>query len=59
MTIVLNYVVSCNVLSFTEGFQGSYFNHAFFEASQYVSIDEKVCKGLKYVIYQNCPIWPI
>ncbi len=56
MTIVLNYVVSCNVLSFTEGFQGSYFNHAFFEASQYVSIDEKVCKGLKYVIYQNCPI---
>jgi hypothetical protein len=55
-TIVFNYVVSCKVLSFIKSFQASYFNHAFFKACQYVSIDEKVCKGLKYVICQNCPI---
>ncbi len=57
LTIVFNYiVVSCNVLGFIESFQSSYFNHALFKACQYGSIDEKICKGLKYVICQNCPI---
>jgi len=50
MTIVFNYVVSCNLLGFIESFQGSYFNHAFFKACQYVSTHEKICKHLKYVI---------
>jgi len=56
LTIVFNYVVSFNVLGFIESFQSSYFNHAFFKACQYGSTNEKICKGLKYVICQNCPI---
>jgi hypothetical protein len=55
MNIVSNYVVSFKVFGFIESFQASYFNHAFCKVCQYVSTDEKVCKGLKYVICQKLP----
>jgi len=64
MTITLKFVVSYDVLSLTKHFQGSCFGHAFFKACQYALIDEKICKGLKYVFVkttqfdlQKCIIW--
>ncbi len=46
MIIVLKYFVSCECLGLWESFQGSYFDHAFSKACQYVTIDDKVCQNL-------------
>jgi hypothetical protein len=40
MITTLKSVIICDVLSLIESFQGIYFDHAFFKACQYVSINE-------------------
>jgi hypothetical protein len=45
----LGSIVKCETLSLEENFQGTYFDHAFSKACQYVTTDDKVCKNLKYV----------
>ncbi len=64
MTITLKFVVSCDILGLKKNIQGSYFGHAFFKAYQYASIDDKNCKGLKYVSikiaqfnFKKCITW--
>jgi hypothetical protein len=47
--IHLNSIVSCDILSLAKKFQGTYFGHAFFKACEYDLVNEKICKGLKYV----------
>jgi hypothetical protein len=64
MTITLKSIVSCDILGLTKKIQGSYFGLAFSKIFQYVLIDEKICKGLKYVFVkttqsnlQKCITW--
>ncbi len=49
MTTTLKSIVSYDVLSLEKQIQGTCFGHAFSKACQYVTTNEKVCKGLKYV----------
>ncbi len=53
MLVSLKSVVNYDVLSLIESFLGSCFGHAFFKAYQYVLINEKVCKGLKYLFIKT------
>jgi len=53
MTIVLKYVVNCEVLGLEESFNGTCFGHAFFETYYYVIVEEKVCKNLKCVLIKS------
>ncbi len=53
------------MLGLLENFQKTCFGHVFSKACQYATSDEKVCKGLKYVLikstYENvqkCITWP-
>jgi hypothetical protein len=46
MIIVLKSIVSCECLGLWESCQGSYFDHVFFKAYQYVTIDDQVCQNL-------------
>jgi hypothetical protein len=50
MTIVLKYVVNCDILGLIESFQSSSFNHAFSKACQYSSTNENVYKGFEICI---------
>jgi hypothetical protein len=47
--VSLGFVSFWHILNLTKKFEGNYFGHAFSKAYYYVSINEKVCKGLKYV----------
>jgi hypothetical protein len=56
--------VSYDMLGLEESFQGACFRHAFSKACQYVTIEEKVCKDLQYVLInfvqgnlQKCITW--
>jgi hypothetical protein len=49
MTNVLKSIVKCDSLGIEESFQGTCFGHAFSKACQYGTVEEKVCKNLKYV----------
>ncbi len=49
MTTGLKFVVSCDILGLIESFEGSCCGHAFSKVYQYVSTNEKISKGLKYV----------
>ncbi len=49
MTTTLKSIVSYESLNMMECFQGTYFEHAYFKASQYAIVEEKVFRGLKYV----------
>jgi len=49
LTNTLKFVVKCETLGLKKSFQGTYFSHVFSKACQYVKIDDKVCKNLKYV----------
>jgi hypothetical protein len=53
MITTLKSIISYDILSLIENFQGSCFGHAFFKACQYASLDEKVCKGSKYVFVKT------
>jgi hypothetical protein len=46
MIIILKSIVSCECFGLWESWPGSYFDHAFFKACQYVTIDDKVCQNL-------------
>jgi hypothetical protein len=48
MTIALK-VVNCEHLGLKESFHGICFGHAFSKTCQYGTVEEKVCKDLKYV----------
>jgi hypothetical protein len=57
--------MNCEALRIEESYQGTYFEHAFSKACQYVIVDEKVYRGLKHVFIkfaqvdlQKCIIWP-
>ncbi len=41
-TIVLKSIVVCECLGLEENFQGFYFDHAFFKACQYVTLDVEI-----------------
>jgi hypothetical protein len=49
MIYALKFIVSCESLGLEESFQGTCFGHAFSKACQCGTIEEKVCKILKYV----------
>jgi len=49
VTITLKFVANCEVLGLEESFNGIYFGHAFSKACEYATIENKVCKDLKYV----------
>jgi hypothetical protein len=49
LTIVLKFVVKCEVLGLDEFFFNVFFCHVFSKACQYATINEKVCKNLKFV----------
>ncbi len=50
MIITTKSIVSYEILCLWENFQGTCFRNAFFKTCQYATMDEKVYKGLKYVI---------
>ncbi len=45
MTIVLRFVMKCEVLGLDESFQGIYFSHPFFKACQCTGTKEKFAKS--------------
>jgi hypothetical protein len=49
MTTTLKFIVSYDILSLIESFQGSSFCHAFSKACQYALTNEFFFKGLKYI----------
>ncbi len=49
LTNALKSFVKCEILGLEESFQGTYFGHVFSKACQYATIDDKVCKNLKYL----------
>jgi hypothetical protein len=49
MTTTLKSIISYDILSLIESFQGSSFGHALSKACQYSLINENLCKGLKYI----------
>jgi hypothetical protein len=53
MTIALKSIVSYDILSLIESFQGSFFGHTFFKACQYALINDFFCNGLKYIFVKT------
>ncbi len=53
MTIALKLIVSCDMLGLEENFPGTCFGHAFSKACQYATIEEKICKNLRYVLIKS------
>jgi len=49
MTIAMTSIVGCEVLCLNEGFQGTYFGHAFSKRCQYTTANEKACKKFIFV----------
>jgi len=49
----LKFVVKCETLGLDESFQGTCFGHVFSKACQYTTINDKVCKNLKYVFIKS------
>jgi len=49
MTFVLKYVVDCETLGLQENINDTCFGHVYSKAYQYVIIDEKVYRSLRYV----------
>jgi hypothetical protein len=43
------YYCSCEILGLQESFNGACFGPAFSKTCQYVIVDEKTCKNLRYV----------
>ncbi len=41
-------VVKCETLGLDKSLQGTCFGHSFSKACQYATIDDKICKNLKY-----------
>jgi hypothetical protein len=65
MTTTLKVVVNCKSFGLKNNFQGTCFGHVISKACQYGTVEEKVCKDLKYVYVkstqvdlQKCIIWP-
>ncbi len=57
MKITLKFVVRCEILGLDEKFQNTCFVHAFSKVCQYETIEEKVCKNLKYVSIKDLIIF--
>jgi len=53
MTIDLKFVMKCVFLSLDESYQSTYFNCVLSKACQYVIIDKKVYKNLKFVFVKS------
>ncbi len=53
MTIVLKYVVKCEILGLDESFQGTCFGHVFSTTCQYAITNKKVYKNLKFVLIKS------
>jgi hypothetical protein len=49
MSIVLKFVVNCEILGLDESFQSFYFGHVFSKACQYATTNKKICRNLKFV----------
>jgi hypothetical protein len=49
MTMALKIVINCDILKVEESFNGACFGHAFSKTCQYVTIEEKVCKNMKFI----------
>ncbi len=49
LTNALKSIIKCETLGLEKNFQGICFNHSFFKTCQYATINDKVCKNLKYV----------
>jgi hypothetical protein len=53
LTNALKFVVKCETLGLKKNFQGTCCGHVFPKACQYATIDDKVCKNLKYVFIKS------
>jgi hypothetical protein len=53
MTFFLKYVVKCEVFGLDESFQGTCFGHVSSTTYQYVVINKKNCKNLKFVLIKS------
>jgi len=51
MIVALKAIISCDNFNLEESFQGTCFGHAFSEAYQYATMDEKVCKKFDICFY--------
>jgi hypothetical protein len=49
ITSTLKSIISYETLGLQESFNGIYFGHAFSKACQYATIDEKMCRNIRYV----------
>jgi hypothetical protein len=65
MTITFKLIVKCEILGLDESFQCTCFGHVFSKVCTYVTIDERVCKNLRFISIkstqldlQKCIIWP-
>jgi hypothetical protein len=64
LTNALKSIVKCETLGLENNFQRTCFGHVFSKACQHATIDDKICKNLKYVSIksnqsdlQNCITW--
>jgi len=44
----LRLVIGCEIVNLKKKFKTIFFSNAFFKTCQYVTLNEKVCKSLKY-----------
>jgi hypothetical protein len=65
MTIILNFVISCEALNLLVPFDGACFGHVMSKAAQYVTNDDKISKDLvpisvksTQMSLQSCITWP-
>jgi hypothetical protein len=59
MTTIYKLIVNCGILSMVENVKSTCFVHAFLKACQYVTPEEKVCRGFKYISIKILPIFLI
>jgi hypothetical protein len=50
MTIVLKFVVNCEILGLDESFRSFYFGHVFSKACQYAITNKKIYRNFKFVL---------
>jgi hypothetical protein len=58
-TTIYETIVNCETLSMVENVKGTCFVHTFLKACQYVTPEEKVCRGFKYISIKFCQIFYI
>jgi hypothetical protein len=53
MITTFKFVIQCEVLGLEESYNGTCFGHAFSKTYQYVIVEKRVCKNLKFVLIKS------